>query len=81
MVKAHLCRGTSLMRNRPHPGIYSGIRQGPYGGPKGGAVSYERGIPVAGGTPPGAVVEQRRRERVHGLEGGDRCCSNTGVPR
>ena len=35
-------RGTSLMRKRPAVGICAG----PYVGPRGGLVSYERGTPV-----------------------------------
>jgi len=33
-------RGTSLIRNRPLLGPYSSICLGPYGGHRGGAVSY-----------------------------------------
>jgi len=41
-------RGSSLMRKRHPPGPYCRHMLGPYGGPRGGAVSYERGTPVAG---------------------------------
>ena len=40
-------RGTSLIRNTPFLGPYSRTTYvGAYGGPRGGAVSYERGTPV-----------------------------------
>ena len=41
-------RGTSLIINSAplHPTV--GLCLGPYGGPRGGAVSYERGTPVPG---------------------------------
>ena len=42
-------RGTSLIRNLPHLGPYSRPMPGPLGGPKGVAVSYERGTPVLTG--------------------------------
>ena len=35
-------RGTSLIRKRPPLGTYCSICLGPYGGPRGVAVSYER---------------------------------------
>ena len=40
-------RGTSLIRNRAPLGPYSSICLGPYCGPRGGTVSYERRTPVS----------------------------------
>ena len=39
-------RGTSLIRKATPEDPILGLRLGPYGGPMGGAVSYERGTPV-----------------------------------
>ena len=40
------CRGTSLMRNTPSLGPYSGLMPRALWWPKRGVVSYERGTPV-----------------------------------
>ena len=46
-------KGTSLMRKRrPLEDPTVGICVGPYGDPRGGAISDERGIPVIVGQPP-----------------------------
>ena len=54
----HLYRGTSLVRPPPRVGPYSSMCLGPYGGPRGGAVSDERGTPA--GTPPAPRVRSNR---------------------
>ena len=40
-------RGTSLERKRLPLGSYNGSEPGPYGGPRGADLFYERGTPVA----------------------------------
>ena len=49
-------RGTSFIRNR-HP---VGPCLGSYGGPRGGAVSYERGTPVALPLPERGLLDAPR---------------------
>ena len=47
-VHALASRETRLIQEPPPPvGPYSSLRLGPYGGPRGGAVSYGRGTPCS----------------------------------
>jgi len=59
-------RGTSLIRH-PALGFEVGLCLGAYGGPRGVAVSCERGTPVRSLTcaclPPAGMVRWRRRYR------------------
>jgi hypothetical protein len=55
--------GTSLIRNR----TALGLCLGPYGGPGGGAVSYELGTPVSLRTPVPRVMLQGCCARLAGF--------------
>ena len=69
-------RGTSLTRNTPSVGPYSSICLWPYGGPRGGAVSYGRGTPVASKWEPMVSTRVSATPSARTMTVAISCCKN-----